>query len=113
MNTNSETRSDRSRILRTPASPLLAVVGLAVLAGGVHFWHFSGDSSAGDQARGFPSTTTVKSPPPSVQDLVDRALADHSAAFPLSPSLSTPVEVTVEQQLAEHEALIESWLSGV
>lgn len=49
---------------------------------------------------------------PSVAEIVAQAIAEHSAAFPLPPSIApSHGGPTVEESVAQHDALIDAWLS--
>ena len=49
---------------------------------------------------------------PSVAEIVSQAVAEHSAAFPLPPSIGAfRGGLTAEDAIAEHDALIDAWLS--
>jgi hypothetical protein len=49
---------------------------------------------------------------PGVAEQVAQAIAAHSQAFPLQPTVVTAHETTVEEAVAQHGALIDGWLSA-
>ena len=53
----------------------------------------------------------AEEPQPSEQQLIARAIDEHSAAFPAASDDNLPLSSAMTDSIAEHEALIDAWLA--
>lgn len=104
-----------SSLRHSAALPLIASLVVAVSVWGAGAFGLSADSDTTGPSWNLAESRMPRDTGRTEQELVQLAIAEHSAAFPLGPSPGVPAESedsVIQRAMAEHGALLDGLLAG-